>query len=147
MFLLHARIPLEAVHLRRSSELVRGIGRPAIRGRSHEKETIHAERSGQIRRNRIRVEIRSESDRPNYETHRYVIYESLVQHTFYVLRPEQVHVLRMVTDLLWANQTLLRGWVVTEVGFGLVQTHAARRGRARWDLPLRSGEIYSGALV
>lgn len=105
------------------------------------------ERSGRIRHSRIRVEIRSESDRPNYETQRYVICESLVQHTFYVLRPELAHVLGMVTDLLWADQTLLRDWVVTKVGFGLVHTHAARHGRARWDLPLRSGEIYSGPLV
>ena len=105
------------------------------------------ERSGRIRRSRIRVEIRSESDRPNYETQRYVIYESLVQHTFYVLRPELTHVFEMVADLLWADQTLLCDWVVTKVGFGLVQTHAARHGRARWDLPLRSGEIYSGPLV
>ena len=103
--------------------------------------------SGRIRRSQIRVEIRSKSDRPNYETQRYVICESLVQHTFYVLRPELMHVLGMVTDLFWANQTLLRDWVVTKVGFGLVQTHAARRGRARWDLPLRSGEIYFGPLV
>ena len=66
---------------------------------------------------------------------------------FYVLRPELTHVLGMVIDLLWADQTLLRDWVVTKVGFGLVQTHAARRGRARWDSPLRSGEIYSGPLV
>ena len=105
------------------------------------------ERSGLIRRSRIRVEIRSESDRPNYETLRYIICESLVQHMFYVLRPELKHVLGMVIDLLWVNQTLLRNWVVTKVGFGLVQTHAARPGRARWDLPLRSGEIYSGPLV
>ena len=105
------------------------------------------ERSGRIRRSRIRVEIRSESDRPNYETQRYVICESLVQHTFYVLRPELTHVLGMVTDLLWADQTLFHNWVVTKVGFRLVQTHAARHGRARWDLPLRSGEIYSGPLV
>ena len=62
---------------------------------------------GRIQRSLIRVEIRSESDRPNYETQRYVIYESLVQHTFYVLRPELTHVLGMVTDLLWADQTLL----------------------------------------
>ena len=86
------------------------------------------EGSGRIRRSRIRVEIRSESDRPNYETQRYVISESLVQHLFYALRPELTHVLGMVTDLLWANQMLLRDWVVTKVGFGLVQTHAARRG-------------------
>ena len=105
------------------------------------------EGSGRIRRNRVRVEIRSESDRPNYETQRYVICESLVQHTFYALRPELTHVLEMVTDLLWADQTLLRDWVVTKVGFGLVQTHAVRHGRARWDLPLRSGEIYSRPLV
>ena len=105
------------------------------------------ERSVRIRHSRIRVEIRSESDRPNYETQRYVICESLVQHTFYVLRPELTHVLRMVTDLLWADQTLLHDWVVTKVGFGLVQTHTVRHGRARWDLPLRSGEIYSGPLV
>ena len=105
------------------------------------------ERSGRIRRSRIRVEIRSKSDKPTYETQRYVICESLVQHMFYVLRPELTHVLGMVTDLLWADQTLLRDWVVTKVGFGLVQTHAARHGRARWDLPLRSGEIYSGPLV
>ena len=108
---------------------------------------MDSEGSGRIRRSRIRVEIRSESDRPNYETQRYVICESLVQHTFYVLRPELTHVFEMVTDLLWADQTLLRDWVVTKVGFGLVQTHVARRGRARWDLPLRSGEIYSGPLV
>ena len=97
------------------------------------------ERSGRIRRSRIRVEIRSELDIPNYETQRYVICESLVQHMFYVLRPELTHVLRMVTDLLWADQVLLRDWVVTKVGFGFVQFHAARHGRARWDLPLRSG--------
>ena len=95
------------------------------------------EGSGRIRRSRIQVEIRSESDRPNYETQRYVICESLVQHTFYVLRPELTHIFEMVTDLLWADQTLLHDWVVTNVGFGLVQTHAVRRGRARWDLPLR----------
>ena len=73
------------------------------------------EGSGQIQHSQIRVEIRSESDRPNYETQRYVICESLVQHTFYVLRPELAHVLGMVTDLLWADQTLLRDWVVTKV--------------------------------
>ena len=94
------------------------------------------EGSGRIRRNRIRVEISSESDRPNYETQRYVVYESLVQHMFYVLRPELTHVLGMVTDLLWADQMLLCDWVVTKVGFRLVQTHAARHGRTRWDLPL-----------
>ena len=105
------------------------------------------EGSGQIRRNRIRVEIRSKLVRPNYETQRYVICESLVQHMFYVLRPELTHVLEMVTDLLWADQALLRNWVVIKVGFGFVRNHAARRGRARWDLPLRSGEIYSGLLV
>ena len=105
------------------------------------------ERSGQILRSRIRVKIRSESDRLNYETQRYVICESLVQHTFYVLRPKLTHILEMVTDLLWADQTLLRNWVVIKVGFGFVQNHAARRGQARWDLPLRSGEIYSGPLV
>ena len=105
------------------------------------------EGSGQIRDSRIRVDIRSESDRPNYETQRYVICESLVQHTFYVLRPKLTHVLGMVTDLLWANQTLLHDWVVTKVGFGRFQTHAVRHGRARWDLPLQLGEIYSGALV
>ena len=77
------------------------------------------ERSVRIRRSRIRVEIRSESDRPNYETQRYVICESLVQHTFYVLRPELTHVLGMVKDLLWADQTLLRDWVVKKVCFGL----------------------------
>ena len=76
--------------------------------------------SGRIRRSRIRVEIRSKSDRPNYETQRYVICESLVQHMFYVLRPELTHVLGMVTDLLWAYKTLLRDWVVTKVGFGVV---------------------------
>ena len=65
----------------------------------------------------------------------------------YVLRPELAHVLGMVTELLGADQTLLRDWVVTKVGFRLVQTHAVRHGRARWDLPLRSGEIYSGPLV
>ena len=105
------------------------------------------EGSGRIRRSRIRVEIRSKSDKPNYETQRYVICESLVQHMFYVLRPKQTHLLGMVTDLLWGSQTLLHDWVVTKVGFGLVQTHAARYGRARWDLPLQSGEIYSGPLV
>ena len=105
------------------------------------------EGSGRIRRSWIRVEIRSESDRPNYETQQCVICESRVQHMFYVLRPELTHVLGMVTDLLWADQTLLRDWVVTKVGFGFVQSHAARHGQARWDLPLRSGEIYSGPLV
>ena len=108
---------------------------------------MDSEVSGRIRCSRIRVEIRSETDRPNYETQRDVICESLVQHTFYVLRPELTHVFEMVTDLLWADQTLLCDWVVTKVGFRLVQTHAARHGRARWDLPLRSGEIYSGPLV
>ena len=68
---------------------------------------MDSEGSGRIRRSRIRVEIRSESDKPNYETQRYVISESLVQHTFYVLTPELAHVLGMVTDLLWANQMLL----------------------------------------
>ena len=77
------------------------------------------EGSGRIRRSRIRVEIRSELDRPNYETQLYVICEFLVQHTFYVLRPKLAHVLGMVTDLLWANQTLLRNWIVIKVGFGL----------------------------
>ena len=94
------------------------------------------EGSGRIQRSQIRVEIRSESDRPNYETQRYVICESLVQHTFYDLRHELAHVLGMVTDLLRSNQTLLRDWVVTKVGFGLVQNHAARHGRARLDFPL-----------
>ena len=97
---------------------------------------MDSEGPGQIQRSWIRVEIRFESDRPNYETQRYVICETLVQQTFYVLRPELAHVLWMVIDLLWANPTLLRDWVVTKVGFGLVQTHAARHGRARWDLPL-----------
>ena len=105
------------------------------------------EGSSRIRCSRIRVEIRSKSDGPNYETQQYVICESLVQHMFYVLRPELTHVLGMVTDLLWADQTLLRDWVVTKVGFGLVQTHAVRHGRARWDLPLRLGEIYYGPFV
>ena len=105
------------------------------------------ERSGRIRRSRIRVEIRSESDRPNYETQRYVICESLVQHTFYVIRPELAHVLEMVTDLLCADQMLLHDWVVIKVGFGFVQSHDARHGRARWDLPLQLGEIYYGPLV
>ena len=108
---------------------------------------MDVEGSGRIQRSRIRVEIRSESDRPNYEMQRYVIYESLVQHMFYVLRRELTHVLGMVTDLLWADQTILRNWVVIKVGFGFVQNHAARHGRARWDLPLRSGEINSGPLV
>ena len=105
------------------------------------------EGSSWIRCSWIRVEIRPKSDRPNYEREQYVICESLVQHTFYVLRPELALVLGMVIDLLWADQTLLRDWVVTKVGFRLVQTHAARHGRARWDLPLRPGEIYSGPLV
>ena len=78
------------------------------------------EGSGRIRRGRIRVEIRSESDRPNCETQRYVICESLVQHTFYVLRLELAHVLGMVTDFLWADQTLLHDLVVTKVGLRLV---------------------------
>ena len=52
-----------------------------------------------------------------------------------------------MTDLLWANQTLLRDWVVTKVGFGLVQTHVAGHGRARWDFPLRLGEMYFGPPV
>ena len=99
------------------------------------------ERSGRIR-NKVRV-----GQTKLYETQQYVICESLVQHMFYVLRPELTHVLGMVIDLLWADQTLLHDWVVTKVGFGLVQTHAARHGRARWDLPLRSGEIYSGPIV
>ena len=81
---------------------------------------MELEGSGRIFHSRIRVEIRSESDKPNYETQRYVFYKSLVQHTFYVLRPELAHVLGMVTDLLWADQTLLRDWVVTKVGFGFV---------------------------
>ena len=81
---------------------------------------MDSEGSVRIRRSRIQVEIRSESDWPNYETRRYVICKSLVQHTFYVLRPKLAHVLGMVTDLLWADQTLLRDWVVTKVGFGLV---------------------------
>ena len=106
-----------------------------------------SEGSGRIRHGRIRVQIRFELDRANYETQQYVICESLVQHTFYVLRLELAHVLGMVTDLLWADQTLLHDWVVTKIGFRLVQTHAARQGRARWDLPLRSGGIYSGPLV
>ena len=50
-------------------------------------DNMDLERSGRIRRSQIRVEIRSEPDRPNYETQRYVICESLVQHTFYVLTP------------------------------------------------------------
>ena len=108
---------------------------------------MDSEGFGRIRRSRIRVEIRSESDRPNYEMQRYVICESLVQHTFYVLRPELTHVLEMVTDLLWANQTLIRDYVVIKVGFRPVQTHAARHGRARWDFPLRLREIYFGPLV
>ena len=78
------------------------------------------EGSGWIRRSRIRVEVRSESDRPNYETQQYVICESLIQHTFYVLRPELAHVLGMAIGLLWADQMLLRDCVVTKVGFGLV---------------------------
>ena len=48
MFLLHAQIPLEVVHLRRSGELVRGIEQPAIRGRSDEEETIHADALAQL---------------------------------------------------------------------------------------------------
>ena len=47
-FLLHARLPLEVVHLRRSGELVRGIGRPTVRGRSDEEETIHADALPQL---------------------------------------------------------------------------------------------------
>ena len=105
------------------------------------------EGSGRIRCSRIRVEIRSKSDRSNYETQQYVICESLVQHMFYVLRPELTHVLGMVTELLWADQTLLHNWVVIKVGFGFLQNHDVRHGRARWDLPLRSGEIYFGPLV
>ena len=108
---------------------------------------MDSEGSGRIRRSWIRVDIRSESDIPNYETQQYVNCESLVQHRFYVLRPELTHVLGMVTDLLWADQTLLYDRVVTKVGFGFVQSHAARHGRAIWDLPLRLGEIYSGPLV
>jgi hypothetical protein len=94
-------------------------------------DNMDTEGSDQIRHSQIRVEISSESDRPNDETQRYVICESLVQHMFYVLRRELAHVLGTVTDLLWADQTLLRDWVVTKVAFGLVQTHAARHGRAR----------------
>ena len=48
VFLLHVRIPLEAVHLRRSDELVRGIGRLALRGRLDEEETIHADALPQL---------------------------------------------------------------------------------------------------
>ena len=48
VFLLHARITLEAVHLRRSSELVRGIERPVVRGRSDEEVTIHADALPQL---------------------------------------------------------------------------------------------------
>ena len=106
-----------------------------------------SEGSGQIWYSHIRVKIRSVADRPIDETQQYVICESLVQHTFYVLRPELAHVLGMVTDLLWADQTLPCDWVVTKVGFGLAQTHAERHGRARWDLPLRPEEIYSGPLM
>ena len=40
-FLLHAQIPLEVVHLRRSSELVHGNRPPVVRGGSDEEETIH----------------------------------------------------------------------------------------------------------
>ena len=104
---------------------------------SHEAcDATELHRSDRIRR-WIRARMDIGSDRPNYETQRYVICESLVQHTFYVLRPKLTHVLGMVTDLLWADQTLPRDWVVTKVGFGFVQSHAARHGRARWDLPLR----------
>ena len=49
---------------------------------------------------------------------RYVICESLVQHTLYVLKLELAHALRMVTNLLWVDQILLRELVVTKVGFG-----------------------------
>ena len=38
---------------------------------------------------------------------------------FYVLRPELTHVLGIVPDLLWADQTLLHDWVVRKVGSGL----------------------------
>ena len=48
VFLLHTRIPLEAVHLRHSGELVRGIGRLAVRGRSDKEETIHADALPQL---------------------------------------------------------------------------------------------------
>ena len=78
---------------------------------------MDSEGSGQVRRSWIRVEIRSESDRPNYEMQQYVICESLVQHMFYVLRSELAHVLGMVTDLLWANEMLLLNWIVMKVGF------------------------------
>ena len=108
---------------------------------------MNLEGSDRIRHSRIQVGIRSESDRPNYQTWQYVICEYLVQHMFYVLRTDLTHVFRMVTDLLWADQTLLHDWVVTKVGFGFVQSHAARHGRARWDLTLRLGEIYFGPLV
>ena len=48
MFLLHAWIPLEVAHLRRSGEPVRGNRRPAVRGRSDEEETIHADALPQL---------------------------------------------------------------------------------------------------
>ena len=48
VFLLHARIPLEAVHLRRSGEPVRGNRPPVVRGRSDEEETIHADALPQL---------------------------------------------------------------------------------------------------
>ena len=51
------------------------------------------------------------------------------------------HVLGMVTDLLWADQTQLRDWVVTKVGFGLVQTHAVRHGRADGICPSDQRDI------
>ena len=48
VFLLHARIPLEGVHLRRFGEPVRGNRRPATRGRSDEEDTIHADALPQL---------------------------------------------------------------------------------------------------
>ena len=50
---------------------------------------------GWIRGDWIQARMDIGLDRPNYETQRYVICESLVQHTFYVLRPELTHVLKM----------------------------------------------------
>ena len=47
-FLLHVRIPLEAVHLRHSGEPVRGNRWPAVRGILDEEEMIHADALPQL---------------------------------------------------------------------------------------------------
>ena len=54
------------------------------------------------------------------------------------------HVLKMLIDLLWSHQTLLRNWVVIKVVFGFAKKHAMRHGQSRWDFPLYLREISLG---